>query len=158
MRWNGSRAALAALALAMAPACGSPGTVSLSAKLSNPELQVEELALGQRLKGGFDLTLEVGPEATDASEVSIESFAVLRELTTVIAPLLAVPEVTFPLRVGKGERRIVHFTLDDSKFIETTERDAVCAGGVRITGVIRDTLSGGNVTNLSTAVFEPRCP
>ena len=103
----------------MAPACGSKGAVSLVAVVSAPELEVEQLTLGARLKGGFDLFLEVGPEAQSGTEVSIENFAVARAGTTLISPLLAAPvDAALPLAVGKGQRRVVHFALDESKLIE----------------------------------------
>jgi hypothetical protein len=161
MRWYGSHAALIALALLGAEACGSPDPDSLSlvAQLSNPELEVEELALGARLKGGFELALEVGAQAPNGAEVSIESFAIVREAATLVAPLQAIPEqVTFPLWVDKGERKAVHFALDDSRLIENAERDELCAKSVRIVGSIRDSLSGGNLTTLSTGEVVPACP
>src|SRR6185436_6799648 len=70
-------------------ACGSKGAVSLVATVSAPEVEVEQLTLGARLKGGFDLRLEVGPEAESGTEVSIENFAVSRGDMTLVAPLLA---------------------------------------------------------------------
>src|SRR5688572_9680867 len=159
MRRNASRALLVAIVLLGAAGCGSPGTVSLMAELSNPVLEVEELALGPRLKGSFELRLELGPEAPNNAEVTTESFAIVREAATLIAPLQALPrDATFPLPVGKGERKVVHFTLDDSKFIATEERDAVCAGSVRIAGAIRDAGSGGKLTALTTGDVVAACP
>lgn len=148
-----------AISFLMTSACGSKGAVSLVAGVSAPDLQVEQLTLGARLKGGFDLFLEVGPEAESGTEVSIENFAVAREGMTLVAPLLAAPvDATLPLAVGKGQRRVVHFALDESKFIEPAERDQLCAGLARITGAIRDTLSGGNLTSVASPDVTPACP
>jgi hypothetical protein len=157
MRLIGSLAL--AILLLFTAACGSKGAVSLVAGLSAPELQVEQLTLGARLKGGFDLVLEVGPEAEGGTEVSIENFALARGGTTVVAPLLAAPvDATLPLAVGKGQRRFVRFAIDESKFIEPGQRDQLCAGPVRITGAIRDTLSGGNVSSVASPDVVPACP
>jgi hypothetical protein len=154
-----TRSSVLALVLLFTPACGSKGAVSLVAAVSAPELEVEQLTLGARLKGGFDLVLEVGPEAQSGTEVSIENFALARAGATLIAPLLAAPvDTALPLAVGKGQRRVVHFAIDESKFIEPGQRDQVCAGAVQVTGAIRDTLSGGNVTSLASPDAVPACP
>jgi len=157
MRLIGSAAL--ALAALLASACGSKGAVSLLATVSAPDVTVEQLTLGARLKGGFDLVLEVGPEAESGTEVTVENFAVARGGATLVAPLLAAPvDATLPLAVGKGQRRAVRFAIDESKFIEPGERDQICAGSVQITGAIRDTLSGGNVTQLASPEAAPVCP
>ena len=76
-----------------------------------------------------------------------------------VAPLLAAPvDATLPLAVGKGQRRVVRFAIDESKFIEPAQRDQLCAGEVQITGAIRDTLSGGNLTSLTSPGVVPACP
>jgi hypothetical protein len=147
------------LACWLTSACGSKGAVSLVATVSAPEVEVEQLTLGARLKGGFDLRLEVGPEAESGTEVSIENFAVSRGEMTLVAPLLAAPvDATPPFAVGKGQSRVVHFAIDESKFIEDSQRDQLCAGAVRITGAIRDTLSGGNLTQVVSPDVTPVCP
>ena len=148
-----------AISFFLTSACGSKGAVSLLAGVSAPDLQVEQLTLGARLKGGFDLFLEVGPEAESGTEVSIESFAVARGGMTLVAPLLAAPvDAMPPLAVGKGQRRVVHFVIDESKFIESGQRDELCAGVVRVTGAIRDTLSGGSLTSVVSPEVVPVCP
>jgi hypothetical protein len=148
-----------ALTCLFAPACGSKGAVSLLATVSAPDVEVEQLTLGTRLKGGFDLVLEVGPEAEGGSEVTVESFALARGRMTLVTPLSAAPvDATLPLAVGKGQRRVVRFAIDESKFIEPGQRDQICAGPVQVTGAIRDSLSGGNLTQLSSVEAAPVCP
>ena len=133
--------------------------MSLLATVSAPELTVEQLTLGTRLKGGFDLVLEVGPEAEGGSEVSVENFSLARGGMSLVSPLPAAPvDAMLPLSVGKGQRRTVRFAIDESKFLEQGQRDQICAGSVQITGAIRDTLSGGNLTQLTSPEAAPICP
>src|SRR6185503_6877311 len=96
------------LSCALVAACGDKSAVSLSASIGNASVQVESLALGTRLGGGFDLSLDVGPEADGDSQVSLEAFALLLADQTLVSPLPVTPEnATFPLTVPKGGRQQV---------------------------------------------------
>lgn len=155
-----SRLILAALA-ACAVSCGSKGTVSLSANLQNPQVSVEQAALGAKLGGSFELFLEVGPEAESGSTVSLESFALVRasDQSTLLAPLPAMPDgTTFPLDVPKGGQRVVPFLVGDDDLLDASTKDAICAEPVQIVGAVRDTLSGGGVTSVrSTGITVSGC-
>jgi hypothetical protein len=147
-----------ALVCLFTQACGSKGAVSLVATVGLPQLEVETLTLGAQLRGGFDLLLDVGPEAESGTDVSIETFALSRGGMTLVSPLQVTPvDATLPIAVGKGQHRQVHFAIDESKLIEAEERDQLCAGPVRVTGAIRDTLSGGSLTQLVSPEATPVC-
>ena len=54
--------------------------------------------------------------------------------------------------MNKGESKQVVFTLDEID----VDRDAVCAGHVRIVGSVMDTLKGGTVP-VRSASITPEC-
>jgi hypothetical protein len=146
------------LACAAALGCGSKSSVALSARIQSTELAVEQVTLGTRLTGSFELYLEVGPEASGGSTVSLESFALVRQSDqlSLVAPLAAGPQgASFPLDVGKGQKKIVPFALDTSGLLDAATRDALCAAPVQVVGAVRDTLSGGETTPLQGAPLTP---
>lgn len=150
-RWLAGLFALSALA------CGSKSTVSLSAQVQNPVFVVEQVTLGTRLSGSFELRLELGSEASGNTSVSLESFALLRasDRSSLVAPLPAAPQgVQFPLDVAKGQTKLVTFTLDDQKLIDPALRDSICAEPVQIAGSVSDSLSG-DATPLTSIAFTP---
>jgi hypothetical protein len=143
---------------AAALGCGSKSSVALSARIQSAELAVEQLTLGTRLTGGFELYLEVGPEASGGTEVSLESFALVRasDELSLVAPLLAGPQgAAFPLEVAKGQKKIVSFALDEGDLLAPAARGEICAEPVKIVGAVRDTLGGGDTTPLQSVPVTP---
>ena len=139
-----TRALTFALALLLLPACGSKESISLTALVQNANLNVEQKTLGTQLSGGFELFFELGPEASGSTEVSLETFAVVRGAETLVSPLQATPDgVTFPLSLGKGQKRVVPFSVDDSTLLDAALQSSLCAGPVRLRGAVSDTLGGG---------------
>jgi hypothetical protein len=137
--------------------CGSKETVSLSASVGNASLNVVEQTLGTQLTGGFELSLEVGPEASGGSTVELESFSLVRasDKSTVVSPLQVIPNATFPLSVGKGERKTVSFVLDDQKLLPASDKAAICAGPVQIVGTVKSSLNGGETEPLASQSITP---
>lgn len=138
--------------------CGSKATVSLSAMVQNAEIGLEQGTLGTRITGGFELFLEVGSEASGGSTVSLESFALVRasDQSTLLSPLSAAPQgAQFPLDVSKGQQRIVVFTIAEDKPLAQADVDAICAEPVQIVGAVRDTLSGGETTPVTSIALAP---
>lgn len=153
-------APLVPLVLASA-AIGCPNTdpaVFVDAHVEAPSLQVESLALGTRVTGAFDLMLHLGARASDTSEVSVESFAVLSadQTTEILAPLQATTTTSFPVSVEQDSDETVHFTFDTGNtLLPADDKAAICgAGGLRIKAVIQDSLQGGAVPVISD-VFQP---
>jgi hypothetical protein len=146
------------LACAAVLGCGSKSSVALSARIQAAELAVEQLTLGTQLTGGFELFLEVGPEASGGATVSLESFALVRasDSSSLVAPLPAEPQgASFPVQVGKGQKKIVPFTLDATDLLAPASHAAICAEPVKVVGAVRDTLSGGASTPLESAALTP---
>ncbi|MEZ4219885.1 MAG: hypothetical protein R3B13_03080 [Polyangiaceae bacterium] len=138
--------------------CGSKESISLTANVQNVTLAVEQKTLGTQLTGGFELFLELGSEASGSTEVSLEAFAVVRGTDTLVSPLQASPQgVTFPLSLGKGQKRVVPFTVDDSTLVDAALKDSLCAGAVRMRGAVSDTLAGGRTPLQSIDVVVGGC-
>ena len=136
--------------------CGSKDAVTLGAKVRNVQISVEQKTLGTQLGGGFELFLEVGAEASGGSTVTLETFGLVRGGDTLDSPLQATPQgVTFPLTVGKGQSKTVSFVIDSASLLDPATKDAICAGPVRVSGSIKDTLSGGERTPLSSSDVTP---
>lgn len=133
--------------------CGSKESVSLSATIEAVDLTVEQVALGTSLTGSFELVLELGSEASEPTDVQLEQFSLLsgsdgRELM----PLqVTAPDVTFPVRVDKGQRRPIRLELADGDPGDT-DRATLC-GALQIRGAVTDSLSNGALTTASSGRF-----
>lgn len=131
--------------------CGSKDNISLSASVSNVQLSVTEQTLGTQLSGGFDLNLEVGAEADGAATVELGSFSLAGDQGTLVGALQVVPVgVTFPVTVGKGQKKTVAFTLDDSALLPASDKAALCAGPVHVVGAVTHNLNGGETQPLTS--------
>jgi len=136
----------------MLTACGSASDLSLSAHVTDESLQVTGGAFSG-LEGSFKLELVLGSEANGATQVSLGKMELQSEAGEFLADLGdALPEPMFPIDLGKGESKQVLFTLKDI----SVDRDAACAGRVRIVGSVTDTLKGGSVPVRGDAVT-PDC-
>jgi hypothetical protein len=137
--------------------CGSKEAVSLAVTVENPEVGVTTGAFAT-LMGRFDLRLQLGPEAPGSTMVTLGSFALENQPgIKLVDPLPADPDSdTFPVTVAKGSTKIVPFTLHVTKALSAAERDALCAGQVRIVGAVMDSLGARTDPALSDFVT-PTC-
>ena len=128
------------LGLSLLAACGDKSSISLSAAVTQPTLSVQDGAAGSTLSGSFQLILALGSEASGPTRVSLGNFSLQTEAG---APLVDVLDVKssadFPLDVAKGDSQTVSFSFDE----DSVDRDALCAGKVRIVGSVMDSLKGG---------------
>ncbi|MBX3183422.1 MAG: hypothetical protein KIT72_03355 [Polyangiaceae bacterium] len=143
------------LAASLLLGCGSKDSVALSAHISQAELELDRVTLGAVLAGGFEVTLELGPEASEATEVSLEAFALAPangggDLAVSFAPEAA---ERFPLKLGVGELKRVEFSLPQDILSADAEAE-LCQGPIEIRGALRDTLSGGGLTSLRSRSME----
>lgn len=161
MRHGASPLLLFALALAGCP--NTDPAVFVDAGIVAPSATVTENALGVALTGGFQLSLHLGARASDASQVSVESFAILSadQSSEIVSPLPATASggVTFPVTVEPDSDELVPFTFENPDALLPAEKAAeLCgAGGLRIKVVIGDSLQGGS-TPVVSDVFQPSCP
>jgi hypothetical protein len=149
------RALLAGFALT---ACSAKGAVALSAYAQSPSLQVESVLLGSSLGGGFELVLQQGMAAPDATSVSLGSVG-LKDGAGVILdslPLSVSPQ--FPVEVAVGGSQIVRFSLDESQLVEATTAERLCAAGAKpyFFGTVTDSASG-NLTPFQSDPFVVDC-
>ncbi len=141
--------------------CGSKDSVALSAYISDADLSLEQGTLGSRLAGSFVLNLELGPEASGSTEVSLEDFALspaggVGDLVPGFAPETS---ETFPLTIAAGEKRKITMTVPDSDTVSDSQVTSLCDGQVEIRASLRDSLSDDSVTSLrSNALDVSGCP
>ncbi|HET9953875.1 MAG TPA: hypothetical protein VFQ61_05210 [Polyangiaceae bacterium] len=143
-------------ACALLPGCGSKGAVSLSARIDNAQLTVQDATLGTKLSGKFDLVLELGEAAPRATEVQLGAFS-LKNDHGVLVERLALESEPFPISVAVGTTRSVPFTLDDSELV-TPGSAEICAGPVYIGGSVSDSLSNGKASNVTSSMLAIDCP
>jgi len=142
-----NRAIVSAIAALFAVGCGSKDNISLSAALSNVSLTVTEQALGTQLSGGFDLYLEVGGQADGTATVELGNFSIKRDSATLVDGVQVLPQgVSFPLKLGKGDKKTVPFDLDDSALLPASDKANLCSGPVQLVGAVTHDLNGGETT------------
>lgn len=128
------------LGLSLLAACGDKSSISLSAVIAEPMLSVQDGAAGSTLSGNFQLVLTLGSEASGSTRVTLGNFSLQTEAGAPLVDVLKVqsnPE--FPLDIAKGQTQTVSFSFDEN----SVDRDALCAGRVRIVGSVLDSLKGG---------------
>lgn len=150
-----------ALTLASGSGCGSKDSVALSAWITDAELGLEEGTLGNRLTGSFVLNLELGPEASGSTTVSLEDFALapaggVGDLVPGFAPETT---ETFPLTLGAGDKRSITMTVPDGDTIADSQVSLICDGDVEIRASLRDSLGNDAITSVrSGALSVSGCP
>jgi len=139
--------------------CGDKSAVTLTASITDAMVTVQDGALGASTSGDFTLVLSLGPEAPRAATVTLGNFALQSEQGTALIDPLPTDSgsASFPLDVNKGQNISLPFTLNVMKLLTPDQKQALCAGKVRIVGTVMDTLSGGTDSAQSVAV-SPSCP
>jgi hypothetical protein len=154
-RFHGFPSALSLLLGLAVFGCGSKGAVSLSARVENATLSVRPSALAAQLSGEFDLVLELGAHAPEATSVTLGGFALKNEQATLVSSLDVSASEAFPVEVAVGSSKAVHFVVDASE--DTALGAAVCLADVWYTGTVTDTLSDGKPTVASSVKLAPTC-
>jgi hypothetical protein len=155
-----------ALSAFLPVACGSPGSVAVTATISSPDIAVDASSvLAARLTGTFLLHLELGQHASSATDVSVgQGNLTLRDgasqASLVLLKFTTTP--TAPYHLDPGGKLDVTFTIADradtsGQLLTKDEETAICAArmAAQIAGSISD--SGGLVAVNSTT-FAIRCP
>jgi hypothetical protein len=164
--WHRATGGLAPLAAIVLLACGSKGSVAVTASISSPDIAVDaSSALAARLSGSFHLNLELGQHASSGTDVSVgQGNLTLRDATSqaslVLLKFTTMPAA--PYHLDPGGKLDVVFTIADKaetsgQLLTKDEESAVCAAraAAQIAGSISD--SGGLVAVNSTT-FAIRCP
>ncbi len=145
--------ALCSAALFLA-ACGDKSAVSLSAYVSDASLKVTDTPFGDAaLSGSFSVVLNLGPEASGPTHVTLGNFSLQGADGAALVDVLSLtsnPE--FPVDVDKGGSKTVSFTFSK----DSVDGAALCAGQVVIVGSLMDSLKGGSDPVIS-APITPDC-
>jgi flagellar capping protein FliD len=154
--------------LALLPSCASKDAVSISGTVTSASIAVAQPnGLVTTVSGSFDLFLQLGARASDATDVGYTSFSLLKasDNTTVLSsPLSVMGSAPSPVHINPGESATVHFTVGASstKPQETAKGDyasACAAGPLVLTVTITDSANGGQSQSISSSPFTPSgCP
>jgi hypothetical protein len=142
------------LALGACACSGDKSLVALSAKVESPSLTVERSAVGADAMGGFDLVMALGEYASEATEVSLGSFSILRNEVELLSPL-SLAGANFPVSLGIGKKATLPLTFDASP--EPAIADELCLGGLVLQGTLMDTLSNNHPTPVKSPPFSASC-
>jgi hypothetical protein len=135
--------------------CGSKGAVSLFARVDHPELSVRSSALSGVLNGGFDLVLELGDAAEKSTTVSFGAVSITNADGPLVDRIDAPPDLDFPVTLGAGDSVTAHCELTPDQLVDASAE--LCAGPVRLSVVLTDTLSGGRPTETTSTDFTVAC-
>jgi hypothetical protein len=168
------RRALLLLMFMLVPvqSCASKDAVAVSASLANPQVAVAPAPGGlvSTLAGSFDVNLELGARASEATEVTFSAFSIVRADND--AQVLNVPQgkplswvatPPPPIRLNPGGKATMQVTIGTDKSgvvvpmeLPTADKDQVCgAGQLKIVGTIQDSANGAQSTPVSTQPFLP---
>ena len=157
----------AVIGFALQPSCASKDAISISGTVTNPSVAVAQNGLVTTVSGSFDLFLELGSRASDATDVGYTSFSLLKasdNKEVLSSPLSVKGSAASPIHLNPGETSTVHFTIGNSasKPQETAKGDyaTVCESGqLIVTATITDSFNGGQGQTISSAPFQPSgCP
>jgi hypothetical protein len=136
------------------PACGSKGSVALSALISAPRVEVDRSAVGADVEGGFGLELRLGDYAEGSTTVELGTFSIQRDGVDVLTPL-SLGGQDFPVSLGPGDSKSFAMTFDQSAALDVA--DSLCEGDLELTGSFTDSLNDDRPTTVRTSAFEPSC-
>ncbi len=131
--------------------------VFVDASLASPSLAVAGGGLGVTLSGSFRLDLHLGKRASGPSDVTFTSFSLKTadESAVLVESLPVVPTQASPVEVAPGSDVTVTFAIDSgADTLPASVKDQICAGQVRISGVIEDSLESQS----SPVLSEPFTP
>lgn len=141
--------------VALAPACGSRGSVALTAVVDGAMVEVARSAVGSDVSGSFRLELALGDYAEESTSVSLGTFSLQRDGVDLLSPL-SLSGQRFPVTIGVGETK--SFSLSFLQSPELAVADSLCEGDLEILGSLSDSLNDDRPTTVRSAAFEPSCP
>ena len=156
---KGAGFAAAALVVLGVVGCGSKDSVTLSGKVTNVSLAIDQNALGTYLSGDFDLSLKLGSYASDPVSVEAPTF-VLTDATTHSElggrPLDATtPDVSFPIEIDPGDERTISFEIRGTEPLAVDVADRLCEGPLSIRGTVPHSLHGGGTEAFGSEAVTP---
>jgi hypothetical protein len=132
--------------------------VFVEPSIQAPAATVGAETLGTSLAGSFQLSLHLGPRASDDSEVGVGAFTLQSsdQQTTFVSPLEVTADRELPVTVAVDSDVTVGFSFDTGADLLPADvaADLCGAGGLVISGVIEDSLQDG-ATPVVSPVFIP---
>lgn len=127
-------------------------------RVEKPEAEVSGGSLGVGLKVSFQLSLHLGPRATEPSKVTPGTTTIFDagKQEEIVPSLLVKTETPFPVVVELDSDVDVLFTFDsDTKPLSSDVKPKLCdPKGIVLGGVITDSLQD-RATPFTSAVFHP---
>ncbi len=149
--------------------CSAEGAVSLTGSIGNAAMIVTEGVLVTTVTGSFDVYLELGDRASDATRVTFSAFSLVDAETG--SPVLAqehlsvVTSAEMPVVVQPGTSVTVSYQIGDQiqagssilpVELDKSDYATLCgAGRLKIVGTLQDSLRGPSAMALSSAPFTP---
>ena len=130
-------------AVLLAGCIDTDAAVFVDATIGAPALTVvPQGGLGFGLQGSYALELHLGARASGTSQVTYTSFSLKGSDGSVVVESLPVAvDKPSPVSVDPGGDVLVTFTIDTgAATLDPAVKDQICAGQVRIVGVIEDSL------------------
>jgi hypothetical protein len=167
------RNALLILALAALPSCSpDKDVVKLTAALVNPTVTIAPAPGGlvTGLSGSFDVALNLGERASEATNVTFSAFSLVRadDDTAVInaptgKPLSWVATPVPPIALNPGDKKTVNVKIGQDKGaaiepmeIPNADKATICgAGQLKIVGTLQDSANGSTNMPVSSIAFLP---
>lgn len=152
----------AALALSSAGCLGNDAVVFVEPTITDATLTVSSVVLGTDVKGSFRLHLLLGPRASGASQVSLQSFSLNSVATSmaIVDPLKTSTDTSFPVTVAVDSETsaLLNVDLGGALLPETAYVELCDAAGLKIMGTIQDSLSSGATPVASDPIKPSGCP
>ncbi len=142
--------------LVVATACSVPSAedLAVSPSIADANLTLTKGPLEAHADGSMIVVLTLGPSASDASDVTIQPFSLVRQLDGSVLTQLATYGVT-QKRVGVGVTEKIEHKIDSA--VAAGAAAAICAAGpVKVVGSIEDG-ARHRVTSMESAVFTVVC-
>jgi hypothetical protein len=147
----------------MLAACGSKGSVAVSAGIDSPTVAVTAASpLAANLSGGFTLYLELGAYAPSGTDVTPRqgNFSLVKPSDQASLLVLHLTSATAPpFHLEPAGKARIAFTIDDQgttpgQQVTVQEKDAICQSRtVQIAGSVSDSASG-NPTPVTSSSFD----
>lgn len=147
---------LLASSVVLLAACSVPSAedLSVSPTIEDANLTLTKGPLESHADGSMIVVLKLGPSASDASDVTIQAFSLVRQLDGSVLTKLGTYGAT-QKRIGVGVTEKIEHKIDST--VTAADSMAICsAGPVKIVGSILDG-ARNRVTTMESAAFTVVC-
>jgi hypothetical protein len=144
--------------------CGCINTdpaVFVEGSIEQPSIRLEKSSLVTGVQGGFSVRLHLGPRASGPSTVKLEAFSLVSSdaTKTMVSKLGFKSMPASPITVGLDStvNAAISLAASDNQ-LPADSATALCAGPIRVRGVIEDSLRGTTIFADSQPFSAGGCP